>query len=151
MTGKTDFSEQEWETILEGPTSAGLIVSRAERGGTFRESFSMASAYAEARGSAGATALVDQIAQTKPKVERVRADSAEEFKEKYLAIIREAVALLEAKASAEELEDYRRFTLGLADRVAGAKEEGDQPVSEAERAAIDEVAAALGAGSGTSS
>src|SRR5215213_6136275 len=128
MTGKADFSDQEWDTILEGPTSAGLIVSRAERGGTFRESFSMASAYAEARRSAGASALVDQIAQSKPKVERVRTDSAEEFKEQYLGIIREAVALLEAKASAEELEDYRQFTLGLAERVAGAKEEGDQPV-----------------------
>jgi hypothetical protein len=147
VTGKADFSDQEWETILEGPTSAGLIVSRAERGGTFRESFSMASAYAEARGSAGSTALVDEIAQSKPKVERVRAGSVEEFKDRYLGVIREAVALLAEKASAEELEDYRRFTLGLAERVAGAKEEGDQPISEAERAAIDEISGALGSGS----
>ena len=31
MTGSADFSEQEWETVLEGPTSAGLIVTRGGR------------------------------------------------------------------------------------------------------------------------
>lgn len=72
MTGKTDFSEQEWETVLEGPTSAGLIVSTAQRGGSFRESFSLAKAYAEARTAAGASDLMDEIAQSKPKVDRAR-------------------------------------------------------------------------------
>jgi hypothetical protein len=146
MTGKTDFSEQEWETILEGPTSAGLIVSTAEKGGTFRESFSMAKAYAEVRGEAGATTLVDEIAQSKPEVERTRTESVEALREHHLGIIREAVSLLEAKASTDELEDYQRFTLGLAERVAGAKEEGSEPVSEAERSAIAEISAALGKG-----
>ncbi len=149
MTGKADFTEQEWETILEGPTSAGLIVSMAERGGTFRESFSLAKAYSEARASAGASGLLDEIAQSKPKVDRARAGSVEELKEHYLGIIRDAVSLLEGKASAEELEDYRRFTLGLAERVAGAKEEQDQPESDAERTAIGEISAVLGADSAT--
>ena len=144
MTGKADFSEQEWETVLEGPTSAGLIVSTAERGGTFRESFSMAKAWTEARGAAGASSLVDEIAQSKPKVDR-DSGSGEGMKEQHLGNIREAVSLLEAKASPEELADYRRFTLAIAERVAGAKSEGDQPVSDAERAAIDEISSALGA------
>jgi hypothetical protein len=145
MTGKADFSEQEWETVLEGPTSAGLIVSTAQRGGSFRESFSMAKAYAEARTTSGASSLLDEITGSKPKVDRARKGSVEELKEHYLGLIREAVALLEAKASSEELEDYRRFTLSLAERVANAKEEkGGQPVGEDERAAIEEIAAALG-------
>jgi hypothetical protein len=144
MTGKADFSEQEWKAVLEGPTSAGLIVSTAERGGTFRESFSMAKAWTEARGAAGASSLVDEIAQSKPKVDRPEGGSAEGMKEQFLANIREAVALLEAKSSPDELADYRRFTLAIAERVAGAKAEGDEPVSAAERAAIDEISAALG-------
>lgn len=148
MTGKADFTEQEWETVLEGPTSAGLIVSTAQRGGSLRESFSLAKAYAEARTVAGASNLVDEIVQSKPKVDRARQGSAEELREHHLSIIREAVSLLEAKASAEEIEDYRRFTLSLAERVARAKEEGDQPVSETERAAIDEISVALGEDSG---
>jgi len=148
MTGKADFTEQEWETVLEGPTSAGLIVSTAQRGGSFRESFSLAKAYAEARTATGASGLMDEIAQSKPKVDRARQGSAEELKEHHLGIVRQAVSLLEAKASAEELDDYRRFTLSLAERVASAKEEGDQPVSDAERTAIDEISVALGEGSG---
>jgi|SRR5215207_330182 len=144
MTGKADFSEQEWETVLEGPTSAGLIVSTAERGGTFRESFSMAKAWTEARGAAGASSLVDEVAQSKPKVDR-DGGSGEGMKEQLLGNIREAVSLLEAKASPEEVADFRRFSLAIAERVAGAKTEGDEPVSAAERAAIDEIASALGA------
>jgi hypothetical protein len=148
MTGKADFTEQEWETVLEGPTSAGLIVSTAQRGGSFRESFSLAKAYAEARTTTGVSDLMDEIAQSKPKIDRARQGSAEDLREHHLGIIREAVSLLEAKASPEELEDYRRFTLGLAERVARAKEESEGPVSDAERAAIDEISAVLGEDSG---
>ena len=49
MTGKADFTAEEWETVLEGPTSAGMAVITAERGGSFRESYSMAKAYLEAQ------------------------------------------------------------------------------------------------------
>lgn len=148
MTGKADFTEQEWETVLEGATSAGLIVSTAQRGGSFRESFALAKAFTEARTAAGASSLIDEIVQSKPKVDRAHHGSVEEMKEHHLGVIRQAVSLLEAKASPEEVEDYRRFTLGLAERVASAKEEGDQPVSDAERAAIDEISATLGEASG---
>jgi hypothetical protein len=148
MTGKADFTEQEWETVLEGPTSAGLIVSTAQRGGSFRESFSLAKAYAETRKATGASDLMDEIAQSKPKVDRGRQSSAADLHEHHLDIIREAISLLEAKASPGELEEYRRFTLSLAERVARAKEESEEPVSDAERAAIDEISAALGEDSG---
>ncbi len=144
MTGRTDFTEQEWETVLQGPTSAGLIVSTAQRGGSFRESFSLAKAYAEARTTAGASDLLDEIAQAKPKVDRARSGSVDELKEHHLDVLRRAVSLLEAKASPEEIEDYRRFTLSLAERVANAKEEDGQPISDAERTAIDEISAVLG-------
>jgi hypothetical protein len=39
---------------------------------------------------------------------------------------------------------YRRFVLALAERVAAAHKEHGEQVSEAERAAIDEIASALG-------
>jgi hypothetical protein len=144
MTGKADFTEEEWETVLEGPTSAGLIVSTAQRGGSFRESFSLAKAYAEARNATGSSDLMDEIAQSKPKVDRARQGSVEDLREHHLGIVREAASLLATKASAEELDEYRRFTLSLAERVARAKEESDEPVSDAEWAAIDEISAALG-------
>jgi len=52
--------------------------------------------------------------------------------------------LLQQKATPDEVEDYRRFVLGLAERVAAAHREGDEAVSDAERAAIDEIAATIG-------
>lgn len=144
MTGKADFSAEEWELILEAPPSAGLIVMTADRGGTFRESFSMAKAYTEARQRHGDSELLDEVVSTKPKVDRTRAHSPEEMKARGLQHLREAVAVVERKATPEELEDYRRFVLTVADRVANAHREGGQQVSDAERAAIEEIAAALG-------
>ena len=36
MTTRADFTEEEWDLVREGPPAAGLLVSTAERGGTFR-------------------------------------------------------------------------------------------------------------------
>jgi hypothetical protein len=144
MTGKADFSEDEWKVVGEGPTSAGMIVSSAERGGSFREAFAMAKAFAEARQEHGDSQLLDEIVSHKPVTDRTRSHSVEELKEHGLQNIRDAVALIERKATPEEVEDYRRFVISLANRVAGAKTEGDEPESEAEKAAISEIVLALG-------
>jgi hypothetical protein len=144
MTGSADFTPEEWDTIQEGPTSAGMIVSTAQRGGTFREAFAMAKAFTDARQEHGDSALLDELVSSKPEVDRHKAHSPEELREKGLQRIREAVALLEAKATPEEVEDYRSFVLTVAQRVAEAKGEGgDDKTSDAERAAIQEIEAAL--------
>lgn len=146
MTGKSDFNQEEWETILEGPTSAGLIVSAAQRGGTFREAIAMAKAFAEARKEHGESELLDEVVAAKPEVDRTRAGSPEELREHGLGKIREAVSLIRQKAGPEEVEDYRRFVISLARRVADAKQEGGgDAVSESEAAAIAEIETALAA------
>jgi hypothetical protein len=148
MTGKADFTEQEWTQILEGPTSAGLLVIASDRGGSIRETFSMAKVYAEARQQHGESQLLDEIAAAKPEMDRTRAHSPDELKEHALQNVREAIALLKAKASEEEVAEYRKFILGLAERVAEARKEGflglsGDRVSDDERAAIGEIEAAL--------
>jgi len=146
MTTKADFTEEEWALVLEGPTTAGMMVLMADRGGSIRESFSMAKAYTEARKQHGESELLDEVVSTKPKVDRTRHRSLDELREHGLGELRQVVQLLESKATPEELEDYRRFTLGLAERVAAAHREGGQQVSERERAAIGEIEATLGSG-----
>jgi hypothetical protein len=151
MTGKSDFSPDAWTQVLEGPPSAGLIVIMADRGGTVRETFSMARAYAEARQEHGRSELLDEIVAAKPEIDRSRSGSPQELKQRNLSHLTEAVATLEGKASPEEVDEYRSFVLALAEKVAGAHREGprDQdPISDAERNAISEIAAALGAQSG---
>jgi hypothetical protein len=146
MTGSADFTAEEWDAVLEGPTSAGMIVTTAERGGTFREVYAMAKSFAEARKEHGDSQLLDEIASTKPEMDRTKAKSTEELRANGLERIREGVALVEQKATPEELADYRRFVLTVANRVAGAKKESDdKPVSDAEAAAITEISEALGA------
>jgi hypothetical protein len=144
VTGKSDFSAEEWELVLEAPPGAGLMVVMADRGGAIRESFSMAKAYAEARQQHGESELLDEVVSAKPKVDRSRHGSFEELEEHTLQQLRDAVAVLEGKATPEEVDEYRRFVLGLVERVAVAHKEGGEQVSDAERAAIDKVAAALG-------
>lgn len=144
MTGSADFTAEEWDVIREGPTSAGMIISTAQRGGTFREVFAMAKAYAEARQEHGDSALLDELVSSKPEMDRTKAHSPEELKEHGLQRIREAIALLEQKATAQEVGDYRLFVISLANRVAGAKKEGDEVISEAESTAIAEITQALG-------
>ena len=148
MTGKADFSEEEWTQVLEGPTSAGLLVITSDRGGSIRETFSMAKAYAEARQQHGESELLDEIVSAKPETDRTRAPSPEELKQHALDNVRQAVAILKTKATEEEVADYRKFVLALAQKVAEARKEGflglsGERVSDAERAAIDEIEAAL--------
>ena len=145
MTTKAAFSPEEWTVVLEGPSTAGMIVITAAHGGTFRETVAMAKAYTEARAQHGESELLDEIVAAKPKTDRTRYHSPEELKDHGLAHIREAVALLESKATTEERDDYRQFVLNLANKVAAAHREGGQSVSPAEAAAIQEITTALGA------
>lgn len=144
MTGKTDFTEDEWNSVLEGPPSAGMIMVMAQRGGTFRETFAMGKAYAEARKQHGASQLLDEIVTAKPEVDHTRFHSYEELKQHGLQHLRHAVEVLERKATPGEVEEYRRFVLWLADTVANAHREGGIAVSEAERASIAEISTSLG-------
>jgi hypothetical protein len=141
MTGSADFTPEEWDIVREGPTSAGMLVSTAQRGGTFREVFAMAKAYTEARKEHGDSALLDELVSHKPEMDKTKSHSTAELKEHGLQRIREAVALVEQKATPEELTDYRRFVVSLAERVAGAKDD----TSDSEKAAIAEIITALGA------
>jgi hypothetical protein len=148
MTAKADFTPEQWELVLEGPPSAAMIVITAGRGGTLRETLSMAKTYAEARQLHGQSELLDEIAGAKPEIDHTRHRSFEELKQHGLAHLRDAVALLENKAAPEELDDYKRFVVQLAENVANAHREGgrdEAAISDSERAALTEIEQALGA------
>ena len=145
MTGKADFTEQEWDLVLEGPPSAGMIVITAQRGGTFRETIAIAKAYTEARKEHGQSELLDAIVAAKPESDHTRYHSPDELKQAGLGHLRDAVELLGRKATAEELAEYKRFVLTLTEKVAHAHREHGVEVSPSEQAAIGEIADALGA------
>jgi hypothetical protein len=144
MTQRADFTEAEWDLVLSGPPTAGMMVITAQRGGTFRETIAMAKAYGEARAQHGESELLDAIVAAKPEVDRTRYHSFEEMRDHGLQRLRDAVALLEGKATADEVADYRRFVLALAERVARTHREHGVEVSDAERKTLDDIGAALG-------
>ncbi len=145
MTRKADFNAEEWERIVQGPPLAGLRVIAADRGGTLRETVSMAQAYAEARRDHGESALLDEIVATPPQLDpsQLGAPAA-------LQGLEEAVRILESKATPEEVDGYRRFVLGLAERVARAHKEGGflglggKEISHDEQRVLDEIVTSLG-------
>ena len=147
MTTRADFTEQEWEQVLEGPTSAGVIVISAQRGGTLRETISIAKAYTEARQQHGQSELLDEIVAAKPEIDHTRYGSMDELKEHSFGHLRDAVALLDRKATPQELDEYKRFVITLAEKVARAHRESgrDQdPISDAEHTTLDQIKEALG-------
>ena len=147
MTTQAAFSPEEWKVVLEGPPTAGIIVITAARGGMFRETVAMSKAYAEARDEHGESELLDEIVAAKPQVDHTRYHSAEELRDNGLRHLRDAVALVDSKATPQERDDYRRFVLTLASKVAAAHKEGGQSVSPAEAEAIQQITAALGTAS----
>lgn len=148
MTAKSDFTNDEWELILEAPPSAGMIVVTAQRGGMFRESVAMAKAYVEARQHHGVSELLDAIVAAKPERDHTHYHSPDELKQHSLQHLRDSVTLLERKATPPEVDEYRRFIITLSQKVASAHREHGQDVSDAEQAAINDITEALNAVAG---
>lgn len=146
MTTQAAFTEDEWTLLLEGPSGAGFTVIMAQRGGTIRETMSMAKAYVEAQKQHGGSELIDAIVAERPKADTKHNRSFEQLRDHTIEQLRAAVALLNTKATPEEVADYKKFVVAVATRAAQAHEEkgSDDPISDAEQAALTAISDALG-------
>lgn len=142
MATADDFSAEEWEAISDGPVYAGFMIITASKGGTIRETFSMSKAWAEARQRHGESELLDAVVAEKPKLDD-KPGSAIEMHNAGIQMLQRAVQAIEAK-SPGDVEGYRSFVNGLAERVAEAHEEDGEKISSGERSVLDEIAGALG-------
>lgn len=145
MTTKSEFNGEEWERVARGPVLAGVMVALADRGGSFRESLALGKAYAAAKRDDGGTELLNELVASPPSLDRESAGQPDQIPEQ----IREAVRIVEEKATPEEAEEYRQFILRLADVVAHAHKEGGvlgiggKEVSEEEQAALDRLSSTV--------
>ena len=140
MATKADFTEEEWEALRKGVTGAGLLVSLSDRGffDTFKETGALASHLGDARKDASSE-LVRELAQS-GKTGFGMGTSQDELEAETLAALRTGVTTLREKAP-DELDDYRRFVLEVAESVAAAAGGGDAAESEA----LAKLRAAVGA------
>jgi hypothetical protein len=152
MTSKAAFNAEEWSRITGGPALAAMLVIAADRGGTIRETISLAKAYGEARKAGAGAELLDELVSSPPQVDPKEFGSLDALREQAPQRLREAIDLVESKATPEEVQAYRQFILSLADTVAHAHKEGGflgiggKEVSESEQKVLDELAATAGGG-----
>ncbi len=151
MTKKAEFNAEEWELVVEGPPIAGMIVVASEGGGTFRESLQIGRAYQEARQAHMGPELIEELLSSPPEVDPQGYSDASDLRNKGLQQLRDAVAVLEGRAGDDEIDAYRGFVLGIAERVAHAHKTGGflgfggHEVSENERVALEDIREAIGA------
>ena len=149
MTRKEQFNAEEWERLAQGPPLAAILVITASRGGSMRESLSAGEVYAEARKDKDAPELIAELLASRPTVDPGRASSPEELHSQTVQHLRDATTLLDERATPEEAEAYKRFVIDVAQRAAERHKEGGflgvggQRISDAEAAALAEIAAAL--------
>ena len=152
MTSKAAFNAEEWSKVTEAPVLAAMLVVAADRGGTIRESISLAKAYAEARKSGAGAELLDELVSSPPQADPKEFGSLDALREQVPQRLRDAIDLVESKAGPEEAQAYGQFILSLADTVAHAHKEGGflgiggKEVSESEQTVLDELAKTVGGG-----
>lgn len=146
MTSRAAFNAEEWATIANAPYLAGMLIIAAGRGGRMRETLAIAEAYAAARQHYKGE-LLQQLFTTSPSFDPTTAHSGDDLHAKALDTLRQAVKLLERRATENEVNTYKRFVYYLAETVARAHREGSflgiggQEISEGEQAVLDEIAA----------
>ena len=155
MTSKAEFNAEEWSRVAAGPFVAGLVVIAADRGGTVRETMALARAIAEEQQDEGQPELIRELLADRPNPQELLGgdgakQSPEELANRSEQVLREALTLLEEKATPEEVDAYRRVCRELAQRVAertksgGVLGIGGERVSSEEQAALDRLEATLG-------
>jgi hypothetical protein len=153
MTTKSEFNAEEWSQVTQAPALAALAVITADRGGAIRESIALGKAYAEAR-SAGGSELLGEMVAAAPQLDPTSIGPPDQLRAQVPERLREAVRVVEEKATPEEADEYRRFILRVADVVAHAHKEGGvlgiggKEVSEQEQAVIDELSGVLATSAG---
>jgi hypothetical protein len=138
MATKTDFTEQEWESLQKGVVGSGLLVSLSDRSffDTFKEAGALAKHVAQARQSTSSD-LIRELAEVHGTGFGVTS-APEKVERETLDALRSAKQALESKAP-DEVEAYRQLVIDVAQSVAGAAVGGDG----AEQQAIEKVRSAV--------
>ena len=142
MASKTDFTEQEWETLQKGVTGPALLVSLADRGffDSFKEAGAIGKHLSDARKN-NPNPLIQELAEVRGTGFGLRT-STEELERETTETLTSATGILQTKAP-DDLPAYRDFVLGVAQSVAAAAKD----VGAAETDALDKIRNVLETGS----
>jgi hypothetical protein len=150
MTHKAEFDAEEWSLILEAGPTAAMIVVAANKGGTIRESLSVGKSYAAEQENAEQTELLAAIVADRPTLDPKRYSDPSELATVGMQRVRGAIDTVEAKGTAPEVEDFKRFIYAVARNTAEAHKEGGflgiggTKISEPEAEALQRLAETMG-------
>jgi hypothetical protein len=158
-----NFSPEDWALVRSAPLMAGLLVTLSDLRtgpiGILKEGFAPSQALIEAGERAAnpiVASIVASIKETAKKGERLKppfdvsGKTPEQLKADVAATLKRIPAILEGKVPAEQVTEFKRWLVTIADKVAGAGKEGGflgfggERVSAAESTAIKELASTLG-------
>src|SRR5215216_1814385 len=160
MAKKTDFTSEEWQQILSMPQVVSLYLALASPSnplGLAQEMIASTKGIVEALKSSSGNELIDAVAadirEKAEKRERMEpplktSNDPNEMKAQCLQACRDVAALLSQKAPGDA-QAYKQWVYQAAQNSASAAKEGGvfgiggERVSEAESAALKDIAAAL--------
>jgi hypothetical protein len=161
MTSRSDFTDDEWERLGRAPLVVAMAISLADPGGpleTFKESSAALRTLAEAARDGGYGEFVQSVARDVAARAQRRQTPLGDFKpdrgnarQDVLAELRTVNALLQQKATPEELAEFREWLRTAAQRAALAATEGGflgfggERVSDREQQMLETIGRIFGA------
>jgi hypothetical protein len=158
MSGKADFSVDEWDLLRSSPLMASMLVVAASPSGPIglvQESSAAARTIMESVGTAQTPllkALSEDVTQTMAIPKPPPGATPGQVQEAAAEILRRTSALLSTKATPEETEEVKGWLARVAQATAEAAKEGGflgfggTSVSDQEKAALGMLNTALGLG-----
>lgn len=158
MTSRQDFTEEEWARLRRAPLIAGLAISIADPGGPIEVTKETMASLRAATTPPSQEELLVAVSQDLTKMAQAKQSPMGDFKvdkgvlagQQVLDELRGVNELLEAKATPEEAEAFRRWLIAVAKAAADAAKEGGflgfgaEQVSEGEEKMLEQLDDALG-------
>jgi hypothetical protein len=163
MADKSTFTPDEWKSILGTTMLAGIAVTAADQGGLWgmmKEGIASTGALLESRQDPNANSLVKSVVadfETSEGRTAAREDikgvlsgakSTADIQSKAISALTQVAKLLDTKAP-DDAPAFKTWLQGIGERTANAASEGGflgfggVTVSDAEKAALDQIAKAL--------
>ena len=158
MTGKADYTDEEWNRLRRAPFVAGMAISLADPGGPIELSHETIATLKEASTPPSREQLLLEVSQDIMSMVNQKQNPLAGFKPESSAlagtwVVDELSAvndILRAKATPEEAEAFRRWLLEVAQGAADAAKEGGfmgfgaVRVSEGEQEMLEKLRSTLG-------
>ena len=158
MTGKADYTDEEWNRLRRAPLVAGLAISLADPGGPIELSHeTIASLKAASTPPSreqllieGSQDLMSMVNQKQNPLAGFKPDSSALAGKMVLDELAAVDDILRAKATPEEADAFRRWLLDVAQAAADAAKEGGfmgfgaVRVSEGEQKMLEQLRSTLG-------